>query len=110
MTLFITQGNFSREAMTGMVATPEDRATAVGKLAKAAGGKLVAYYVTFGEYDFLTVIEAPDPQAMASVLIVAGSTGGVANLKTTVAMTSADAKQCFTSAGEMVKSFRPAGK
>jgi len=108
--IFITQGNFSREAMAGMVAKPEDRATAISKLAKQAGGKLLAYYVTFGEYDFLTVMEGPDPQTMASALIVAGSTGGVSNLKTTVAMTSADAKKCFEAAGGIVKSFRPAGK
>jgi uncharacterized protein with GYD domain len=110
MTIFITQGNFTREAMAGMVAKPEDRATTVAKLAKQAGGKLLAYYFTFGEYDFLTVMEGPDPQSMASALIVAGSTGGVTNLKTTVAMTSADAKKCFEAAGGIAKSFRPAGK
>ncbi len=110
MTIFITQGNFTREAMAGLMANPEDRATAVAKLAKQAGGKLIAYYVTFGEYDFLTVIEAPDPQAMASALMVVGATGGVGNLKTTVAMTSADAKKCFEAAGGIAKTFRPAGK
>ncbi len=108
--IFITQGNFTREAMAGMVAKPEDRATTVAKLAKQAGGKLLAYYVTFGEYDFLTVMEGPDPQSMAQVSIIAGSTGGVSNLKTTVAMTSADAKKCFEAAGGIAKSFRPAGK
>lgn len=108
--IFITQGNFTREAMAGMVAKPEDRATAISKLAKQAGGKLLAYYVTFGEYDFRTVMEGPDPQTMAPALIVAGSTGGVANLKTTVAMTSTDAKKCFEAAGGIAKSFRPAGK
>jgi uncharacterized protein with GYD domain len=110
MTIFITQGNFTREAMAGMVAKPEDRATTVAKLAKQTGGKLLAYYVTFGEYDFLAIFEGPDPQAMAPALIVAGSTGGVTNLKTTVAMTSADAKKCFEAAGGIAKSFRPAGK
>ncbi len=110
MTIFITQGRFTREAMAGMVAKPEDRALVVGKLAKQTGGKLLAYYFTFGEYDFLAIFDGPDPQQMASALIVAGSTGGVTDLKTTVAMTSADAKTCFAAAGELVKSFRPAGK
>jgi len=38
-----------------MIKSPEDRSKAVAKLIKAAGGKLVSYYVTFGEYDFLLV-------------------------------------------------------
>ena len=29
------------------------------------GGKVVAQYATLGEYDFVTVIEAPDEQTMA---------------------------------------------
>jgi len=107
--IFITQGRFTREAMQGMTARPEDRALAVGKLAKAAGGKLLDYYFTFGEYDFLCVIEGPDEKQMAQVLIVAGSTGGVTDLKTTLAIRSSDAKKVFGEAGGILKSFRVAG-
>jgi uncharacterized protein with GYD domain len=39
--------------MRGMVSTPEDRTEPVSKLVEAAGGKLLAYYMTFGEYDWL---------------------------------------------------------
>ena len=53
MPTYITQGRYSREAIQGMIKSPEDRSKAVAKLIKAAGGKLVSYYVTFGEYDFL---------------------------------------------------------
>ena len=109
MTIFITQGRFTREAMAGMVAKPEDRAVAVSKLAKASGLKLHDYYFTFGEYDFLAIVEGPDPQQAATMLITAASSGGVSDLKTTVAMTSADAKKCFEAAGGLKKSFRPAG-
>jgi uncharacterized protein with GYD domain len=109
MPIFITQGRFTRDAMAGMTARPEDRAQVVGKLAKAAGGKLLSYYFTFGEYDFLLIMEGPDEQTMAAALIVAASTGGVTDLKTTLAITSADAKKAFAAAGGIVASFRPAG-
>jgi len=110
MTIFITQVRSTAEAMAGLLAKPEDRAAAVGKLAKAAGGKLISYYFTFGEYDFLIILEGPDEKTMASALIVAGASGGVTNLKTTVAMTSAEMKKCFAAAGDIGKGFRPAGK
>ena len=35
----------------------------------------MSYYLTFGEYDFLTVIEAPSETQMAAVLLSAAATG-----------------------------------
>ena len=34
-----------------------------------AGAKLLAHYFTFGEYDFLSIAEAPNEEVMASALI-----------------------------------------
>ena len=42
-----------------MLARPEDRAQAAAKLAEAAGGRMLSYYVTFGEDDFHVVFELP---------------------------------------------------
>jgi len=42
-------------------AKPEDRAESVAQLFAKAGGKMIAYYMTFGEYDFLIVSEGPSP-------------------------------------------------
>ncbi len=85
MTIYITQGRYTREAITGMINKPEDRAIAVAALAEAAGGKLLDYYVTFGEYDFLVVMESnkKETDVMAS-LFAAASAGGVTDLTTTV--------------------------
>jgi uncharacterized protein with GYD domain len=58
MPIFITQGRYTQSAVTEMIASPESRAEAVEKLITAAGGKLHSYYMTFGEYDFLTIMEA----------------------------------------------------
>ena len=48
MPLFITQGRFTHDAWKGMIAKPEDRAEAVSQLLAKSGGKLLAYYFTFG--------------------------------------------------------------
>ena len=109
MTIFLTQGRFTHQAMSGMMAKPEDRSGAVKQLAKQADARLLAYYFTFGEYDFLAIFDGPDEKKMAASLIAAASTGAVANLKTTVAMTSAEAKQCFAAAGDIAKVYRPPG-
>ena len=110
MPIFISQGRYSREAMRGMVNKPEDRTEPVSRLLEAAGGRLIGFYVTFGEHDWLLIAEAPDVKAMAAAAITAAAGGGVTDMKTTLAMTPAEAMQAFQSAGELAKSFRSAGQ
>ena len=109
MTTYIVQGRYSAEAIKGMLAKPEDRTAAVAKLFEAAGGKLISYYLTFGEYDFLCVAEAPSEQAVLAGLIVTAAGGGVSNLKTTVAMSSGEAKKAFELAGKLAAAYRAPG-
>jgi uncharacterized protein with GYD domain len=109
MPTFITQGRYTREAIKGMVVSPEDRSDAVGRLLTKVGGKLIGYYVTFGEYDFLVIAEAPGETQMAAVVLAAASGGGVTGLKTTLAMTSVEAKGAFAAASDLTPSFRSAG-
>lgn len=110
MPTFIAQGRYSADAIRGMVAKPEDRTEAVAALAKNAGGKLISHYLTFGEYDFLVILEMPDSKAAASVALAAAAGGSVTGMKTFEAMTAAEARQAFAAAGGLSKKFRSAGK
>lgn len=110
MPIFITQGRYTQQAMKGMVAKPEDREEEVRQLFERAGCRVVSYYFTFGDYDFLIVSEAPNPNAILSVLMVAASGGGVTNVRTTLAVTTADAKKAFASAKKSAGQFRSAGQ
>ena len=109
MPIYITQGRYTRDAIKGMLVKPEDRAEAVSRLLSKVGGRLVGYYVTFGEYDFLLIADAPDNTQMAAALLAAGSGAGVTDLKTTVAMTSIEAKGAFAAASDLAPGFRSAG-
>jgi uncharacterized protein with GYD domain len=109
MPIFITQGRYTREAIAGMVQKPEDRARESKKLVEAAGGKHIASYFTFGEFDFIDIFEAPDPTAIASALIAAAGGGSVTDVRTTLALSWTDAKKAFESAGGLASGFRSAG-
>jgi uncharacterized protein with GYD domain len=109
MPTYITQGRYTREAIRGMIVKPEDRAEAVSRLLSKAGGRLIGYYLTFGEYDFLTIAEAPSETQMAAALLAAASGGGVIDLRTTVAMTSIEAKGVFAAASDLTTSVRTPG-
>lgn len=111
MTIYIAQGRYTRDAITGMIDKPEDRAKAVASLAKAAGAKMRDYFVTFGEYDFLVIMESGKKETdIMAALLVAASTGGVTNLKTTVGVTSYDAMKAMRAAKRIKKGFRAAGQ
>ena len=109
MPIFITQGRYTHDAVKGMIAHPEDRAETVRQMFAKSGGKLLDYYMTFGESDFLVISEGPQEAAAVS-LIIAGASGGVTDLRTTLAMRSSEMKDVFAKAGPIAANFRAAGK
>ncbi len=77
-----------------------------GLLSKA-GGRLLGYYPTLGEYDFMAIAEAPNDTQMAAVLLAVGRGG--TEIKTTVAMTSIEARGAFAAASDLASGFKSAG-
>jgi uncharacterized protein with GYD domain len=109
MPIFITQGRYSRDAIQGMISNPEDRAEHIAQLCRAAGGKLLAYYVTLGEYDFLIIGEFTNHQGVSTTVLAAAAGGGATDMRTTVAMTTAEAKEVFAATGKVAQVYRPGG-
>ena len=109
MAIYITQGNYSEKAIKGMVDNPEDRMNAVAGLMKSVGSKLLNYYVTTGEYDFLVISEGDNLTDLFAGMMIAGSTGGVKNLKTIEGMTTLEAVKSMEKAKAVRDSFKPAG-
>ena len=109
MATFITQGNYTQQAIKGMVDNPEDRQGAVAALMESVGATLKQYYVTTGEYDFLVVTEGGSLVDVVAGLMIAGSTGGVTNLKTVQALTTQESKAAMEKANSARAGFQAAG-
>jgi len=110
MPIYISRGRFTTDAVKGMLAKPENREEAVAGLFKSAGGRLISWYLTFGQHDWLVIGEFPDEKAAASAVLAAAAGGGVTDIETTVAMTAKDAAAAFGAAGGLAKGFRSAGR
>jgi uncharacterized protein with GYD domain len=110
MPIFISRGKFTAEAVKGMLAKPENREEAVSALFKTVGGKLIAWYLTFGRHDWLVIGEFPNEKVAASAIIAAAAGGSLSDIETTVAMTAKDAAATFEAAGNAARSFRSAGR
>jgi uncharacterized protein with GYD domain len=57
------------------VKTNPQRIKEVNKEVEAMGVKIVAQYVTLGQYDFINVLDAPNNKIVAKVAIELGSRG-----------------------------------
>jgi uncharacterized protein with GYD domain len=110
MPIYISRGRFTSDAVQGMLAKPEDREEAVGKLFKSVGGRLIGWYLTFGRHDWLVIGEFPDEKAAASAILAAAAGGSLSEIETTVAMTAKDAAATFEAAGKAARGFRSAGR
>ena len=65
------------------------RVTEVNNEVEQIGAKVISQYATLGQYDFVTVIEAPDEVTMAKVSVELGSRGTMTT-ETLTALPSAE--------------------
>ena len=98
MPIFISRGRFTSDAIKGMLTKPENREEAVAKLFQSVGGRLTAWYLTFGHHDWLAIGEFPDAKAAASAVLAAAGGGSLSDVETTIAMTAKEAFATFESA------------
>jgi uncharacterized protein with GYD domain len=74
MPLYIMMSNLTDEGRKTVKANPH-RILEVNKEVEAMGVKILAQYVTLGQYDFINVLEAPNNEAIANVAMELGSRG-----------------------------------
>lgn len=84
MALAMIQFSYKSETVSKLVKNPEDRSIAVRNLIENLGGKLVAFYFAFGDYDGMLIADMPDNVSLLATSIAAFAAGGTTALKTTI--------------------------
>lgn len=74
MPLYIMMTNLTDEGRKTVKSNP-GRIKEVNKEVEGMGVKILAQYVTLGQYDFINVLEAPDNETIARVATELGSRG-----------------------------------
>ena len=74
MPTYVMLTNLTAEGVRTLKGNP-NRVTEVNKEVEAIGVKVLAQYATLGQYDFVTIVEAPDDKTMAKVSVELGSRG-----------------------------------
>lgn len=107
MPFYMTQASYTAEAWKALVANPQDRAEATRKRLEGSGCKLVHFFFAFGDYDVVTIMEAPDNVAVSSQILGSIAGGSMSGVKTTVLMTPGEVVEALKGASKVV--YRPPG-
>ena len=99
MPYYLIQTAYTPDSWAKMIKNPQDRVELVRPAIEEMGGRIEAGYISFGEYDFTTIVEFPDNVSAAGFSISASSGGGLKAFKTTPLMTMAEAQDAMTKAG-----------
>jgi uncharacterized protein with GYD domain len=84
MALSMIQFSYKSDNVMKLLKNPEDRSTAVKQLIEKLGGKLLAFYYSYGEYDGLIIVDMPDQTSGLAATMTSFASGGTSRLKTTI--------------------------
>lgn len=76
MSEFVVLSRLTAEGRKTLKSKPE-RLREVNKEIEKMGAKVVKQYALLGKYDFLTILEAPDNETVAKVMVELGSRGSL---------------------------------
>ncbi len=76
MSTYIVLGQFTDQGIRNIKDTPK-RVDALKEMAKKAGATVKEVYWTLGQYDVVTVVDAPDDASLTGLLLSVGALGNV---------------------------------
>jgi uncharacterized protein with GYD domain len=110
MVRLITRGRFTHDYAKGLVAAPEDREPAVKKLIEGVGAKLINFYFTTGDSDFLIVTEGDDAESVIAALLATAGAGTISDISTARAWTGKEFRAIAEKASKAAKAYKAPGK
>ncbi|MBZ5581548.1 MAG: GYD domain-containing protein [Acidobacteriia bacterium] len=100
MAHYLLQVAYTPEAWTALVNNPQDRAKGVESAIKNLGGKVERFWLSFGDYDTIGVVEMPDSVSAAAFSMAVAAGGACKNVKTTPLLTTQEGIEAMKKAAE----------
>ncbi|MGA2186171.1 MAG: GYD domain-containing protein [Bryobacteraceae bacterium] len=100
MPSYLFQVSYSAEAWAAMIKRPQDRVEAVRKAVEKLGGKVGAFWLAFGDYDLVGILDMPDNVNAAAFSFAVAAGGACKNVKTTPLLSIAEGLAAMKKAGK----------
>jgi uncharacterized protein with GYD domain len=83
MAFYLLQVAYTPDAWASMVKNPQDRSQAVHGAIEKLGGKIERFWLSFGDYDVVAVVDMPDSVSAAAFSMAVSAGGACRSVKTT---------------------------
>lgn len=80
---YLLQASYSVEALAALVKKPQNRTELIRKSVEKLGGKLSGFWLSFGDYDIVAILDMPDNVSAAAFAVAIGAGGAIRAVKTT---------------------------
>jgi uncharacterized protein with GYD domain len=107
MARYLVQAAYTTDAWATLMREPQDRTQPVRAMVEKIGGRLEAFYVSFGDYDLVSIVELPDNIAAAAVSIASSAGGAIKAIRTTPLLTIDETIEALTQAQTL--DYQPPG-
>ncbi len=90
MAYFLLQVSYTPEAWAAMIKNPQDRSWAVEGAIKTLRGTMEGFWMAFGDYDIIGVVEMPNNVSAAAFSMAVAPGGACKSVRTTPLLTTAE--------------------
>lgn len=91
MPYYLIQASYKESAAKALVAKPQERSAVVKKMLGSLGGKLHSYFLSFGDYDVVAIVELPGNEAAVAMGLATVAGGALSKYHTTVLLSPDEA-------------------
>jgi len=106
MSKYLVQFSYTADGVKGLLKEGgSKRRQATEQLFKSLGGRMEAYYFTYGEYDGFAIVDGLDDVDISAAALTVSASGAV-RVKTTVLLTPEQVDQ----AAKKTAAYRPPGQ
>jgi uncharacterized protein with GYD domain len=99
MAHFLVQVGYTSEAWAAMVKNPQGRSAAVAPAIEKLGGRMEHFWLSFGEYDVVGIVEMPNNVSAAAFAIAIGAGGSCRSFLTTPLLNFEEGIEAMKQAG-----------
>jgi uncharacterized protein with GYD domain len=98
MSSYLLQVGYTPEAWTAMIQSPQDRSAAIKAPVEKLGGKVERFWLSFGDYDIVGIVEMPDSVSAAAFSMAVAAGGACRTVRTTPLLSATEGMEAMKKA------------
>ena len=98
MASYLLQVGYTPEAWATMIHNPQDRSAAIKAPVEKLGGRVERFWLSFGDYDVIGIVEMPDSVSAAAFSMAVAAGGSCRSVRTTPLLTAAEGQEAMKKA------------